>query len=101
MRRPMALLGSLALAACVHHLPNSDINDNPDTRAIVQVIDQYRTSAERRDAAAVLALVSPSYFDDAGTPDPADDMDYAELTKAIVADYQRVPAVRMEVGVRQ
>ncbi len=100
MRRPLVAL-ALALAACARNIPNTEIRDTPDSRAILDVIEKYRTGLERRDAASVLALVSKSYFDDAGTPDPADDMDYAQLQKAIVGDYPRLPAVRMELGVKQ
>jgi ketosteroid isomerase-like protein len=100
MRRSFVAL-ALTLAACAKNIPNTDIRDTSDTRAILDVIEKYRYAAERRDAAAVVALVSTSYFDDAGTPDPSDDLDYGQLQKALVQDYQRLPAVRLDLGVKQ
>ncbi len=99
MRRLLVAL--FVLAACARNIPDTDIRDTADTRAVLDVIEKYRNATERRDAAAVLALVSTSYFDDAGTPDPGDDLDYVQLQKALIHDYQRLPAVRMELGVKQ
>ena len=97
---PLALL--LALLACAgRRIPGTDIPDNDDTRAIVAVIDAYRQAAERRDAQAVMALVSEKYFDDAGTVDPGDDVDYQKLAKRLAADYQRISSLRLDIGVKR
>ncbi|HET9597527.1 MAG TPA: hypothetical protein VFP65_18200 [Anaeromyxobacteraceae bacterium] len=81
-------------------IPGTEIKDSEDTRAIVSVIDTYRKAAERRDANAVLALVSTKYFDDAGTPDPGDDVDYGQLQKRITQDYAKITALRLDIGVK-
>jgi ketosteroid isomerase-like protein len=95
-------LAVLALSGCAgRRIPGTDIKDNADTRAVVAAIDAYRQAAERRDAGAVLALVSPKYFDDAGTPDPGDDVDYGQLKKRITDDYQRITALRLDMGVKR
>jgi ketosteroid isomerase-like protein len=99
MRRLLVAL-SLALAACHRTIPDTDILDTPDTRAVIGVIERYREAAERRDAAAVLGLVSRKYFDDAGTSDPSDDLDYDQLAKAVVADYAKLPATRLDLRVK-
>lgn len=92
---------ALALAACgTKRIPGTDIRDTQDTRAIIAVIDQYRMATERRDAQAALALVSEKYFDDAGTPDPADDQDYEQLRKRLPEDFAKLTAVRLGIGVK-
>ncbi len=91
---------AFSLACGAHRIPGTNIQDTPDTRAVVDAIENYRQAAERRDAAAVLALVSPKYFDDAGTPDPADDVDYEQLRKRLTADYQKITAMRLDMGIR-
>jgi len=97
--RAAATAALLLLLACsTVHLPGTDIPDVGDNRAIYDLLQRYRTAVERRDAPAVLELVSPSYFDDAGTPDPADDLDYAGLAKALPADLARVSGVRMDLA---
>ena len=92
----------LTLGACGgKRIAGTEISDTPDTRAIVALIDQYRQAAERRDADAVLALVSPTYFDDAGTPDPRDDLDYEQLKNVLPAHYRQLTAIRLGIGVRE
>jgi len=96
------LLGSLALSACsARRIPGTEIDDTPDARAIVELVERYRQAAERRDAATVLALASPKYFDEAGTADPGDDVDYAQLAQRLPEDYARLTAVRLEISVRR
>src|SRR5690349_1710886 len=100
--RRLAALITLALAACgAHRIPNTEINDTPDTRAIYAVIDSYRLAAERREPDAILALVSKQYFDDAGTPDPGDDLDYTQLQGVLPARFQKVSSMRLGITVRQ
>jgi ketosteroid isomerase-like protein len=101
MRLLASALAVLALACAAHRIPGTDIPDTPDTRAVVAAINGYRQAAERRDASAVLALVSPKYFDDAGTADPGDDIDYQQLTKRLAADYQKITALRLDIGIRR
>ncbi len=100
--RPVACLIALAaFAGCSpKRIPGTQIDDTPDTRAVVAVIDAYRHAAERRDADAVMALVSSKYFDDGGTPDPGDDVDYDQLRQRLVGDYAKLVAVRLEIDVR-
>jgi ketosteroid isomerase-like protein len=94
-----ALLAFLAFAGCARKMPNTDIEDSADNRAIVAVIDQYRKAFDRRDAPAILALVSRSYFDDAGTSDPSDDLDFAQLAQALPASLKGLADVKLELAV--
>ena len=98
----IAVIAVLALAACgAHHIPGTQINDTPEARAVYGVIEAYRVAAERRDPEAILALVSTQYFDDAGTPDPGDDLDYAQLQKVLPERFRKVSAMRLGITVRE
>ena len=99
MSRRHAALLLVAAAGCAHTIPGTQIDDTRDNRAIMGVIDAYRTAFETRDAAAALALVSDDYFDDAGTADAADDLDRAQLAKALPETLARLPAVKLELTV--
>jgi ketosteroid isomerase-like protein len=92
---------ALLAAACSRRIPGTDIKDTTDTRAVYALIGEYRAATERRDAPAVLALVSKKYFDDAGTSDPSDDVDYAQLKQRLGDDLAKVTALRLEIEVRQ
>jgi hypothetical protein len=98
----LALAAVAALAACgPHRIPGTDIRDTADTRAIYDVLRTYRQALERRDAPALLALTAPDYFDNAGTPDPADDMDRARLEKTLPEDLAKLEGLRVEVTPRR
>lgn len=90
----------LALGCAPRLLPNSDIRDTPDTRAIAALLETYRQAMEAGDAKAVLALVSPRYLDNAGTPDPADDVDQAGLA-AQLAELSKVTSLRLQLTLRR
>lgn len=78
----VALLGwaAVQLAACGGtHIPNTDVDDTPENRAIIVFCEKYRKAVERRDVAALLSMASPKYYDDGGNIDPEDDIDFAGL----------------------
>jgi hypothetical protein len=98
-----ALLALLALAAgCKPSLlPGTEIPETRDTRAVYEVLAAYRTALQNRDPKAVLALVAPNYFDNAGTPEPADDLDRAGLEASLEKDLPRTEGERLEFTIRK
>jgi ketosteroid isomerase-like protein len=99
-----ALASSLALAALAcgpHRIPGTEVRDTKENRAVYDVVQGYRQAMERKDAAAVLALVAPTYHDTAGTLDPSDDLDRARLEQTLPADLARADAVKLDFTVRR
>jgi ketosteroid isomerase-like protein len=96
---PLAVL--LAAACTPARIPGTDIADTRENHAVYDVIDEYVKAMNKRDAEAVLALVAPDYFDDAGTPDPGDDLDRERLEKSIRRDLSRVETERLNVSLRK
>jgi hypothetical protein len=99
--RSSAVLAVLALSACAKYLPNTEIRDTPDNRAIIATVDAYRKGFDTRNVDAVMALVSPSYYDDAGTVDPSDDVDYRALPQVLRDTFSRITNVRVEFGITE
>jgi ketosteroid isomerase-like protein len=96
---PLALL--LAAACTPARIPGTDIADTRENRAVYAVVDEYVKAMNKRDADAVLALVAPDYFDDAGTPDPGDDLDRGRLEKVLKQDLGRVETEKLSVSLRR
>ncbi|HEX9244379.1 MAG TPA: DUF4440 domain-containing protein [Anaeromyxobacter sp.] len=98
-----AVLALLALAAgCKPSLlPGTDVPESRDTRAVYDVMQAYRAALEKRDPKAVLALVAPTYFDTAGTPEPGDDLDRAGLEASLEKDLPRTEGQRVELTIRK
>lgn len=102
--RPFAslLIAVAMLGGCSpKRIPGTEIRDSPDTRAVVDTIEQYRIATERRDPAAVMALVSPTYYDNAGTSDPGDDLDAERLQKRLAEDYAKLTWVSLEIAIKR
>ncbi len=100
--RLLSTLGLTMLVACgARRIPGTEIEDNDDTRAILQVMEQYRTAVEARDAQGVLRLVSESFKDDGGTSRPEDRMDYADLQKKLPGQLAKLDDVKLDINVRK
>lgn len=101
VRTALLTAAAVLAAACAPRLiPGTEIRSTADTRAIADVIAQYRKALEARDVQGILALVAPSYYDTAGTPDPADDLDRAGLQAALEKELSRTETVRAAFTLR-
>jgi hypothetical protein len=97
------LLPLLALlAACApSRIPGTEVADSKENRAVYEVIRQYGEALRKRDAAAILLLVSPDYYDGSGTPDAGDDVNREILVKYLAEDLSRVESVAVDMGVKR
>jgi hypothetical protein len=90
------------LAACTPSLiPNTEVPDSRENRAVYEVIKQYGEALRKKDAAAILTLVAPDYYDGSGTPDPGDDVTRDTLEKFLANDLSKVEAVMLDLGVKR
>jgi hypothetical protein len=99
----LRLLPLLALlAACApSRIPGTDVADSKENRAVYEVIRQYAEALRKKDAARILDLVAPDYYDGSGTPDPGDDVTRETLEKNLAADLAKVEAVGLDLGVKK
>ena len=96
-----ALLATLAAGCTPSLIAGTQVSDTMDNRAVYGVVRAYADALQKKDAAAVLALVAPDYFDTAGTPTPEDDLDRAGLEKTLPADLARVDSMKVDVVVKK
>jgi hypothetical protein len=100
--RATALAALLAASACApRYLPGTEIDNTQDTRAIYEVVLKYREALEKRDVDGILALVAPSYYDTAGTPDPGDDLDRARLEASLREDLPKADSLKVDFTLRR
>ena len=93
----MAVLATTVLGCSTTLIPNTTVEDTSDNRKVVQFCELYRHAMEDKDVGKLLALASPRYHDDAGTPSGDDDTDYDTL-KAFLADrFQTTSDIRYEI----
>jgi hypothetical protein len=101
MRRVWAVLAPLLLiGACAHtKIPKTEIDDTPENREILNLVEEYTRAIEHRDASALLAMVSPRFYEDNGNTDRSDDYDYNGLRAALPEDFQRTKAMQLQIRV--
>ena len=91
-----AALTVAALSACAHaNIPGTEIEDTEENREILTLVEEYKQAVERLDADAVLALVSPRFYEDNGNTNEADDYDYNGLAKSLKESFERTRAMQL------
>jgi len=100
-RLPIPAAALMLVAACaVPKIEGTEIDDTPETRAVMDLVEQYRTAYEARDAAALLAMASQRYMEDGGTANTGDDYDYDGLKAKLQGDdFTRVLKARLKITI--
>src|SRR5262245_345652 len=99
-----ALLVALGLTgvACTHPvIPNTDVEDTDFNRGVVEFCEDYRHAVERRNVAMLLRLADQKYYEDGGSVDTSDDLDYAGLKAYLESRFREVKSIRYEVRYRE
>ncbi len=99
-KRWLLLLLGTTLGCAAHKIPGTDIDETADADAIIDVMGKYNTAIDAQDAAGVLALCDPSFYDDAGTLTPEDDLDYTALQTKLPAMLAKFQDVRVRITVK-
>ena len=95
-----AVLAPLAAGCAGELIPNTDVPDSGPNREAIRFVEEYRHAVERRNVGEILALVSPRFFDDNGTPSTDDDRDLERLRDELAAVAERLLEVRYEMRYR-
>ena len=99
-RRWLPLLLGCALGCAAHKIPGTDIDETADTDAIIAVVGKYNTALDAQDAAGIFALCDPSFYDDAGTLTPEDDLNYETLQTKLPTILKKFQDVRVKIIVK-
>lgn len=98
----MAIAGAVLLGGCgTTIIPNTAIEDTPRNREIIAFCEGYRNALEQRDIGALLAMASPRYYENSGTPEGEDDYDITGLRDVLRETLPRVQTVRYEFRYRR
>ena len=102
MRNPLFWSFGVALAfsaACTPSMvPGTQIPDTRENRDLLKQVELYRQAVERKDAPAVLDMVSESYYDTRGHPDdPSFHWDYNRLKTELAQRLTLVKDLRLEI----
>jgi hypothetical protein len=101
---PLILGAVMLVTACgPQFIEGTEIEDTPNNRNIMLLVEAYRVSVEKKDAATLARLVSRDYFENAATTgQEADDYGYAELlTKVLPLLQDNIKEVQYKVTVQR
>lgn len=103
MRHALALLLILTapMACAPRYIRGTEIRDTEENRQILDVLIAYRGALEHRNPDAVMKLVSPSFFDDGGTPEPSDDFDFKGLRIKLTDWVEKTLSVRANLQIKR
>ncbi|MEL7372265.1 MAG: hypothetical protein AAFN74_25290 [Myxococcota bacterium] len=88
------------VGACAHDkIPRTQIDDTDENREIFRLVKAYEQALESLDADAVLALVSPNFYENNGNTDDRDDYDFFGLKDNLKRDFQRTRTLQLDLRV--
>jgi len=90
---------AIFLSGCVKTplIGNTKIVDKPINRSLIEVLEDYRRSIEKKDVPRILYHTHFSYRDEAGTTDPKDDIDYEGLKDILKSRIQHAEKIRYRI----
>jgi hypothetical protein len=99
----LGLILGASLAACAPRLiPGTKVPDTDVNRVLMAQMETYRQAVERRDSEAIMAMVSPNYFDVRGHPDdPTYHWNYERAKTDLPEKFAHVKDIRLEISVRK
>jgi hypothetical protein len=96
----LALIGGSTGCAHQEFFPGTTIARSEQNRRIIEVVEQYRRRLLERNVTGLLALASPRYSEDSGTPRSDDDYGYEGLKQVLTTKLQRIKSLRYEIEYR-
>jgi hypothetical protein len=93
--------GALSACAIVATIPGTRVPDTRINREILDLCERYRHALEDKDAATLLTLAHPNYYEDSGTPLGADDYGYDGLKEVLARRLAALKMVRYNIEYRK
>ena len=102
LSRVLPLSATLVCLSCSKQfVPNTDVEDSPFNRKVIEFCEEYRRAVERRNVGLLLKLADKRYYEDGGNVDPTDDLNYDDLKKYLVERFRSTQAIRYEIRYRR
>lgn len=98
---PLVVLGLIEVACAPMTIPNTDVEDTDFNRGVVDFCEDYRHAVERRNVSLLLKFADQKYYEDGGSTDTSDDLDYAGLKAYLETKFKDVKSIRYEVRYRE
>ncbi|MDI7267057.1 MAG: hypothetical protein QME96_03570 [Myxococcota bacterium] len=102
MRFALACLPTLTIAACgARPIPNTEVEDTPDNRAVIEFCERYRLAIEAVDVPLIVSLAADDYYEPGNPTTGEDDYDRGGLEEVLRTRFARVDAIRYDILYRR
>jgi hypothetical protein len=81
-------------------IPNTQVEDSDFNREVIAFCEDYRHAVERRNTKVLIQLADPKYYEDGGSVDTSDDLDFAGLEAYLDGKFSQTKAIRYEIFYR-
>lgn len=96
-----AVLALSLLSACSRdYIPNTEVEDSDFNRQVIAFCEDYRHAVEKRNTRLLLKLADAKYYEDGGSIDTSDDLDFAGLEVYLQNTFRQTKAIRYEIHYR-
>ncbi|HEY6081573.1 MAG TPA: hypothetical protein VIW29_22315 [Polyangiaceae bacterium] len=89
-----------ALGCSPQYIPNTDVADNDFNRDVIAFCEDYRHAVEKRNVAMLLKLADRKYYEDGGSVDTSDDLDFEGLKAYLDLEFSKTRSIRYEIFYR-
>ncbi|HDT11188.1 MAG TPA: hypothetical protein ENN58_00470 [bacterium] len=76
----------LSVSCSTDYIKGTDIEDNEDSRAVFTIFAHYVKGLRDQTPEVFIPYISKSYYDNNGTDDPSDDVDYNKIIEILSSD---------------
>jgi hypothetical protein len=99
--RLLCSVAVLALLGCSREvIPNTGVEDSEFNRHVIAFCEDYRHAVERRNTPLLVKLADAKYYEDGGTVDTSDDLDFEGLEVYLKQEFAKTKAIRYEIFYR-
>jgi hypothetical protein len=102
MKRSLSFVPLLLVLGChTQMIPNTEVEDTDENRAVVEFCERYRKAVERRNVNYLMEIAHPRYYEDGGNVDSTDDMDLGGLKEYLTERFTDATLIRYEIHYRR
>ena len=101
MKLVLLLASMLGGCATLAVIPGTKVADTKLNRELIELCERYRRALEDRDAATLLTLAHPNYYEDSGTPKADDDYGYEGLKEVLNKRLSALRSLRYNIEYRR
>ncbi len=92
----------LATACTPKNIQGTDIPDNEENRAVINVFKEYTEAVQSKNPEKILATVAEEYYDTNGTEKGEDDVDYKALKAFLqTEDFKKILEINVIFIIKQ